>query len=85
MKSLTKLFTDHPATVGETYTQHLFSALSFSLNLFFAAIVCLVHALLPFLFKRTGSDRIRYLHDRMVLNRARPAAKSSNDSACAPG
>ena len=85
MNSLSKLFTDHPATVGETYTQHLVSALSFSANLLFAAVVCLVHALLPFLFKRTGSDRIRFLHDRMVVNRARQPAKSSHDSACAAG
>lgn len=64
-----KLFTDHPASVGENYLQHLLAALSFSLGLFVAAMVCLVHALLPFLFVKTGSRRITALYQKMVTNR----------------
>ena len=37
-------------------------------------IACLLHALLPFLFVKTGSRIITELHDRMVANRARQAA-----------
>jgi hypothetical protein len=33
-----------------------------------------VHALLPFLFEKTGSRAITALHDRMVVNRQRHAA-----------
>jgi hypothetical protein len=36
-----------------------------------ASLACLVHALLPFLFERTGSRAITQLHDRMVTNRQR--------------
>ena len=64
-------FTEHPATVGETYGQHFVTAMGFSLELFRAAFCCLVHALLPFLFEKTGSECITCLHDRMVTNRAR--------------
>lgn len=71
--SLRSLFTDHPATVGETYWQHLGVAWGFSWRLMAASLACLVHALLPFLFVRTGSQAISELHDRMVVNRQRPA------------
>lgn len=72
--SLRNLFTDHPAAVGETYWQHLAAAWGFSWRLMAAALACLVHALLPFLFVRTGSRAISDLHDRMVVNRQRQAA-----------
>jgi hypothetical protein len=66
-------FTEHPASVGETYLQHLCQAGSFSLRLIGGGIACLVHAILPFLFTRTGSTVIVTLHERMVLSRAKPA------------
>jgi hypothetical protein len=63
-------FTEHPASVGETYLQHLAQAASFSLRLIGGGVACLVHAVLPFLFTRTGSRVVVTLHERMVLNRA---------------
>lgn len=91
MSRFTNIFTDHPATVGETYAEHFQSAWRFSAQLFCAAILCLVHGILPFLFTRSGSERIRRLHDEMIVNRAhtpvnaRTPTKPSQDSACAPG
>lgn len=61
--------TAHLDSVGETYLQHLRHAMGFSAVMFLGSLVCLVHALLPFLFERTGSNCIRTLHDRMVTNR----------------
>jgi hypothetical protein len=71
-----RAFTDHPASVDETYGEHLAVAGSFSLRLLLASLACFVHALLPFLFVKTGSRLITELHDRMVTNRRRhgPAA-----------
>ncbi|MDH3579913.1 MAG: DUF6356 family protein [Hyphomicrobiales bacterium] len=66
-----KLFTEHPQSVGENYLQHMHSALAFSGRLFIAAFCCLVHGVLPFLFKSTGSAIIADLHDRMITNRKR--------------
>ncbi len=77
--SVSKLFTDHPATVGETYWQHLGSAWGFSWRMMAASLACLVHALLPFLFERTGSRAITLLYDRMVTNRQRHAARMQAD------
>lgn len=69
-----RLFTEHPSSVGETYGEHAVAALSFAGPLFLASIVCLIHALLPFAFEKTGSRMITRLHDRMVANRTRHVA-----------
>ena len=75
---LKRLFTEHPASVDETYFEHVGVALSFSGNMFFGAVVCLVHAFLPFLFVKTGSNVVTGLHERMVVSRNRHAAKKTN-------
>lgn len=67
-----KLFCDHPASVGESYGEHLDAATRFGLKMIGAGLCCLVHGLLPFLFVKTGSNAIRDLHGRMVTNRVRP-------------
>lgn len=66
-----RLFAAHPASVGETYGEHFVHALGFAGAMFLAAIACFVHALLPWMFERTGSRIITRLHDRMVENRSR--------------
>ncbi len=81
--SFHKLFTDHPATVGESYWQHLASAWGFSWRMMLASLACLIHALLPFLFERTGSRAITQLHDRMVVNRRRQAEAAAPRAAAA--
>ena len=69
--SLNSYFTDHPATVGETYVEHMGMAGSFSLRLLLAGLACLAHAVFPFLFEKTGGRMITELHDAMVTNRRR--------------
>ncbi len=66
---LSKLLTEHPESVGETYGEHMAAAGSFSWNLFIAALVCAVHAFLPFMFEKTGSRRVEMLYQRMVTHR----------------
>ena len=64
-------FLDHPASVGETYAQHLRSAWGFSLGMIAGGLACFIHGLLPFLFVTTGSATIRRLYGDMVVNRHR--------------
>jgi len=64
-----RAFTEHPASVGESYTEHMARATCFGVRMIGAGLACLVHALLPFLFVRTGSAAIAELNDRMVANR----------------
>jgi hypothetical protein len=68
-----RLFLDHPRSVGESYLEHQRHAFGFGVALLGAALACLIHALIPGLFVRTGSDAIRRLHDRMVVNRTTPS------------
>lgn len=65
------IFTDHPASVGETYIEHLEVATGFGMAMILAGLACLIHGLVPALFTRTGSTTIRRLHERMVSNRRR--------------
>jgi hypothetical protein len=64
-----RLFIDHPASVGETYAEHLITASSFGAKMIFAGVACVVHGLLPALFKTRASDAICVLHERMVVSR----------------
>ena len=66
------LFTEHPASVDETYAEHMGVAFGFSLRMCLGGLACLVHAFLPFLFVKTGSETITELHERMVNHRQRP-------------
>ena len=73
MTALNRLFTDHPASVNETYGQHFLAAAGFGLRMIWGGLVCLVHAVIPGAFCTKGSDVIRELHERMVTNRRRLA------------
>lgn len=66
-----RLFTEHPASVGETYAQHMRSAFGFAATMFVASLACFLHGLLPWTFRTTGSRAICELHERMVRHRHR--------------
>jgi hypothetical protein len=69
--SIIRAFTDHPASVGESYLEHLGRALCFGTRMVLAGMACLIHGVLPFLFVRTGSQAISELNERMILKRTR--------------
>jgi len=71
MDKLIESFRAHPATVGESYTEHFGVAMSFGFTLLGAGMACLVHALFPFLFTTTGRRAIEDLHRRIVTHRDR--------------
>lgn len=58
--------TDHLDEVGESYFRHMGRAAWFAVVMLVGGVACLVHAVLPFLFVRTASDRVRRLHAVMV-------------------
>lgn len=60
-----RLFTAHPASVDETYLQHMATALTFAGTLALAAGAALVHAIVPALCEHTASRAISRLHARM--------------------
>ena len=66
---LDKVFLDHPHSLGETYWQHQRRALHFGISMITAGVACLVHALVPAVFVRTASSRVRSLYDEMNATR----------------
>ena len=79
------LFTDHPATVGETYSEHLLAAAGFGARMILGGFACCLHGLLPFVFRHRGSDTIAALHEAMVVKRRRrPATLSASIGAGRP-
>ena len=66
-----RLFLDHPASVGESYGQHLRVAGSFGIAMLVGAIACFAHALVPAIFTRTGSSTVKRLHARLTHDPAR--------------
>jgi hypothetical protein len=71
---LVATFTDHPASVGETYGQHFARAAGFGLTMVAGGLACLVHALVPRFFPATASGIVGSLHQRMAARSARGAA-----------
>ena len=67
------VFTAHPASVGETYFQHLRFALRFGTRMTLGGIAALVHALLPFCFVTTAGR----ISDELVEMRATARARNS--------
>jgi hypothetical protein len=75
MDRIARLFTTHPASVDETYFQHMAFAGKFSGQLLLAACAALIHAVLPFLCETTASRIVRQLYER-THNRGASAAAS---------
>ena len=63
---LMNFFTQHPKSVGETYLEHFFVAISFSFRLFLSSIAALVHAFIPALFKKTASTQIEKMYGKIT-------------------
>ena len=71
---LVRLFTEHPKSVGETYWQHMGTALGVGIRLWLATTVVFIHAFLPFLFPTTGSRILKQLlTERDAPDRGKPA------------
>lgn len=64
-----KTFTEHPASVGETYLQHMRTSFGFGTKMLVSGMGCFLHGIFPFLCVKTGSETITTLHDQMVTHR----------------
>ena len=59
------IFTKHPKEVGETYFEHMFNAVRFSLTFLLLFVVALIHSILPFLFTKTASCVVQEMAKHM--------------------
>jgi hypothetical protein len=74
---LHRLFTEHPESVGETYAEHMVRASCFGGRMVLAGLACMLHALLPFVFVRTGSQAIEQLNAQMLATKRAAALRAS--------
>ena len=61
-----RFFTEHPATVGETYGEHFVFAIGVGGRMVAGGLACMLHAVFPEWCKTTGSRTIRELALRLV-------------------
>ncbi|WP_174280411.1 DUF6356 family protein [Sphingomonas bacterium] len=64
-----RLFADHPASVGETYAQHMAVAARFGVRMIAGGVGAMVHAIVPAWCQTTGSRTVAALHAEMVAKR----------------
>ena len=65
-----RLFVDHPASIEETYAEHLGSALLIGFRLMGMGMACLCHALVPALFEDAASRGVRRLAGEISARRS---------------
>lgn len=65
MQIMKRLFVEHPASVEESYFEHMRFAGWFSAKLCMAGIAAFVHALVPGFFEKTAGNIICELHHRI--------------------
>ena len=61
-----RIFLDHPASVDESYSEHFRVAAGFGWAMLLGALGAFVHALVPALCQRTGSNTVKTLHKRLT-------------------
>lgn len=65
LRTLDRMFVDHPRSVDESYLQHLWFAARFAGALLVAGMAAAVHALVPCVCEKTASRMVRELHRRV--------------------
>lgn len=71
-----RIFLSHPRSIGESYGEHAAIAARFGATMMLGGAACILHALIPAMFPRTASDRVKKLYAQMVArqpNLRRPA------------
>ena len=62
------IFTKHPKSIKESYTQHLFFALKNGSELAFIGLILIIHGFLPFIFQHKARDNFEKI-SQQLLNR----------------
>ena len=57
------IFKDHLNKVGETYFEHFLKAFGFGIKLMLISLRVFIHAIFPWCFEHSTSDRIKKLND----------------------
>ena len=58
----------HLNEVNETYFQHMRIAFTIGFTMLVIGVLCLIHGLIPGLFKKTGSKQIAKMYEMVSRN-----------------
>ncbi len=61
-----RIFLSHPRSIGESYVEHAAVASRFGATMIVGGAACILHAIVPAIFPRTASDRVKKLYAQMV-------------------
>ena len=56
MIKISKIFTQHPKSNGETYFEHMRCASYYGFRMVISGLAAIVHSVLPFIFETAASD-----------------------------
>ena len=59
---------EHLNEVNETYFQHMRIAFKIGSTMLVTGVLCLIHGLIPGLFKKTGSNQIANMYEMVSRN-----------------
>ncbi len=59
---------NHLNEINETYIQHMVVAFKIGIMMLLTGIICLIHGLIPGLFKKTASSQITKMHEIVSRN-----------------
>ena len=59
---------EHLNEVNETYLQHMWIAFKIGFTMLVTGVFCLIHGLIPGLFKKTGSNQINKMYEIVSRN-----------------
>ena len=59
MKRIFSLFTHHPHSVNESYSEHMSKAFYYGFKMIISGLAALIHAVFPFIFATTASNSAR--------------------------
>ena len=71
------IFTDHLKSVGENYFEHFLKSFSFGMKLLYIALGAFIHAIFPWFFENSTSDRISELHE--LLQKRKSSSNSDKN------
>ena len=60
---------EHLNEVNETYLQHMQIAFKIGFTMLMTGVLCLIHGLIPGLFKKTGSNQIAKMYEIISRNK----------------
>ena len=58
-------FTKHPHSVGETYFEHMWNALRYSMTLEWLSFCVFIHAIFPFWCEFSASDGVKKINKEL--------------------